>query len=189
MTLPRCTHAPTGAAALAAAELKTHLPRLETKRLVLRIPETRDFPAWAKVFASDDKGHIGGPMSAEEAWDAFAGYIACWILHGHGIFAVERRDTGELVGFVHLGLEWDDFEPELGWIFAVEGRGQGFATEAASAVRDYARDLLGAGAFVSYIAAENTASAKVASRLGAERDPVAEAGGDREQIWRHGVQS
>ena len=185
--LPRCTHAPQGAAAMAAQAIRDRIPRLETKRLILRAPETRDFPAWAEVFAGDTNGFIGGPLSPERAWDGFCNYVACWLLHGHGLWSVERREDQRLLGFVHLGLEWEDYEPELGWMFLPEARRQGYATEAAKAARDHALDLLGAGTFVSYVSPSNAPSSRLAARLGAARDADTEAAiSDESQVWRHG---
>ena len=186
-TLPRCTHAPQGAAATAAEAIRDRIPRLETERLTLRAPEVRDFPAWATIFAGDDDHFIGGPTSPEEAWSEFSVYVACWLLHGHGLWAVERREDGATIGFVHLGLEWEDPEPELGWMFLPEARRQGYATEAAKAARDHALDLLGAGTFVSYVSPSNAPSSRLAARLGAARDADTEAAiSDESQVWRHG---
>ena len=189
-TLPRCTHAPQGAAATAAEAIRDRIPRLETERLTLRAPEVRDFPAWATIFAGDDDHFIGGPTSAEEAWSEFCVYVACWLLHGHGLWAVERREDDATVGFVHLGLEWEDPEPELGWMFLPEARRQGYATEAATAARDHGFALLGPGNFVSYIHHGNNPSSRLAARLGARRDAAAEAALDDDaMVWRHEVQS
>ncbi|MEJ6393667.1 GNAT family N-acetyltransferase [Gymnodinialimonas sp. 2305UL16-5] len=184
MTGPRCTQPPTGAAAEAASMHRASIPTLETARLRLRAPTLADLPAWTQIFAD----WPGEPMGGEDAWTEFSYYTGCWILHGHGLWAVELKD-GTLAGFVHVGLEWDDWEPELGWMFLPEHRGQGFATEAASAARDFARDLL--PDVVSYIDPENHPSQAVAKRLGATRDAETEAAilavdGEAVQVWRHG---
>lgn len=93
------------------------------------------------------------------------------------------------MGFVLIGIEWDDYEPELGWLFTEQGRGHGFATEAAREACKYARDLLGPGNFVSYIDAANKPSILLAQRLNAKRDgdaeKVAANDGDTVQVWRH----
>lgn len=184
---PRCTHPPQGAAARAAEAIRARIPVLETERLILRAPEVRDFPAWAAIHAGDENGFIGGPTPAERAFSEFSVYIAGWLLHGHGLWAVERRDDRQLLGFVQLGLEWDDYEPELGWLFLPEARRQGYAAEAAKAARDHALGLLGAGGFVSYINAANAPSWRLAARLGAARDAEAETAiSDASQVWRHG---
>ena len=181
---PRCTRAPTGAAARAAALAGACVPVLETARLRLRAPRLHDLPGWTAIFAD----WPGEPMDAEEAWTEFGTYTAGWLLHGHGLWAVETQD-GALVGFVLLGLEWEDYEPELGWMILPEHRGQGYATEAAAAARDYGRSLL--PDFVSYVDPQNTASSRVAARLGARRDREAEAAilasdGGAIEVWRHG---
>ncbi len=76
MCFPRCTRSSTGRAAENSARLRSHVPQLETLRLRLRCAETRDFPAWAKIFGSADADKIGGPMNPERAWAGFCGYVA-----------------------------------------------------------------------------------------------------------------
>ncbi len=185
--MPRCTHAPQGAAARAAQVIRDRIPRLQTDRLILRAPETRDFPLWAQIAAEDTEGFMGGPETAEQAWDGFCSYVAGWLLHGHGLWSVELRANGRLLGFINLGFEWEDYEPELGWMFAADARGHGYATEAAIVARDHALGLLGGGAFVSYVDPRNAPSSRLASRLGAAQDTAAEAAiADGTQVWRHG---
>lgn len=187
MIHPRCLTAPEGAAARAAARHRAVLPRLATPRLDLRPATLADFPLWSAIFAAPESAAIGGPAPAEAAWEEFCVYTAGWLLHGHGLWAVDRRDDGSLLGFVLLGLEWADAEPEIGWLFGAHARGQGYATEAAAAVRDHAAALLGPGRAVSCIAAGHGASSRIAARLGARRDAQAEAAiGDGTEIWRHG---
>jgi RimJ/RimL family protein N-acetyltransferase len=59
------------------------------------------------------------------------------------------------------------FECELGYTFDPAVWGQGFATEAAGCVRDYARDVLRLSYAVSAILPQNVRSRRVAERLGA----------------------
>ena len=189
MTAPRCTLAPSGAAAEAALAMRVAIPRLETGRLVLRAPEIPDLAVWTPAFMES----FAEPGDTEErAWEEFSYYTACWLLHGFGMWTVERKADGATIGFVTIGLEWDDEEPELGYLFAAQHRGQGYAAEAATVARDHGVQLLGAGAFVSYVDPENAPSNRLAARLGARRDGAAEAdlmarAGERIHIWRHGV--
>ena len=166
--IPRCLQPPTGAAARAAERHRATLPVLHTERLTLRPPTLEDCPLWTAVWQGYDP-----EMTAERAFEEFCVYTAGWLLHGHGAFAVERRTDGALVGFVILGLEWEDEAPEIGWAILPEHRGNGYATEAASAVRSHAEALLGPGQAVSYVDRTNTASIAVAERLGAVRDAAA----------------
>lgn len=182
--MTRCTQAPTGKATALASRISAMIPAFETERLHLRAPKVEDLPVWSMLLENDSEGHLGGPFTAEEAWEDFCVYVSGWTLHGHGLLAVETHE-GRHIGFVHVGLEWGDDEPELGWMILPEYRGQGYATEAARALRDWALDLLGPGAFVSYVAATNAASNALAARLGA----VAETGapyGEDVTLWRYG---
>lgn len=180
----RCTEAPTGKARALAETIRSAIPTLETDRLCLRAPTLEDLPFWTMLLESDTAGHLGGPFTSEQAWEAFCVYTAGWALHGHGLLSVETLEGGFL-GFVHVGLEWADEEPELGWMILPEHRGQGYATEAAAALRDWAVDLLGPGTFVSYVAASNVASNALASRIGGDAETGAPYGDDV-TVWRHG---
>ncbi|MEM7498431.1 MAG: GNAT family N-acetyltransferase [Pseudomonadota bacterium] len=184
MTLARCTVPPIGAAAEAAVRHRAVLPVLETARLRLRAPAAADFTLWLRIGTEPGCEWIGGPAEPEDAWYDFCGHVACWLLHGHGPFVVERKADGTALGFVFLGYEWDDAETELGWFLAREARGQGYAREAAVAVRDWGLGLL--PDFVSYVQAANGPSTRVAQSLGAVVD-AAESARIGTTVWRHGA--
>ena len=148
MTRP-CTKAPRGRAARAATEYRAHLPILTTARLTLRAPRIDDLDAFTRIYLDSSARRGEG---AERAWETFSRHVAGWLLHGHGLWSVDRREDCELLGFVRLGLEWKDAEPELGWMFLPEHRHEGYATEAAEAAQAHGFALLGTGRFVSYIA-------------------------------------
>lgn len=181
----RCLKPPTGRAADAVRHLSDHLPNIETQRLLLRAPTVSDFPVWERFFTGEQPAFDGG---TEGAWDEFCNYTAGWLLHGHGLLAVERKETGVTLGFVLLGLEWEDIEPELGWMLTPEARGQGYATEAAATLKQFASDLLGSGNFVSYVFQDNGPSRAVAERLGATLEGTALGEADT-LVYRHGARS
>lgn len=175
----------TGAAAAFAARLAGMLPRLTTPRLVLRAPRIADFDLWASVACTERGRFLGGPMSRDEAWLDFAQTVATWLLRGHGVWTVETP-AGEALGFVLIGFEPGDREPELGYVFRPEAEGRGLATEAARAVLDHVFGTLGWDSVVSYIDPGNARSIAVARRLGAARDPAAEAAlGGVDFVYRH----
>ena len=70
-------------------------------------------------------------------------------------------------------------QPELGWALAREHWGQGYATEAASAVREWAYYERGLGRLVSLIAPANVRSERLAERLGCTR-------GETVDLWDTG---
>ena len=188
MTQMRCLQPPKGAAADAARAHGASVPVIDTARLTLRAPQIADIPLWTKIHQTTDPEFLGGPHSEQACYADFCVYTAAWMLHGHGLWSVERKDTGALIGFITLGLEWGDQEPELGYLFDIAAHGQGFAFEAASAALQHALALYGPGGVVSYISSGNAPSQRLAKRLGAVRDAEAGAhlGDGDDQVWRHG---
>ena len=146
------------------AALAATVPVIETERLVLRLPRISDWPVLEPIFTTDRAIHIGGPMSAEDAWLDFNQLGAGWILRGHGALTICDK-TGEVLGLVLLGHEYGDPQPELGWLLIESAKGRGIATEAARALLPMCRDIYGDG-FASYIADGNDASVRVAEKLG-----------------------
>lgn len=170
-----------GAAAGLASALSARLPVIETERLRLRAPELADFDAWAEIFCGPAGPALGGPFTRDQAFAEFAAATGIWLLRGHGPYTVAPRDGGAVLGFVLIGFEPGDREPELGYLFRPAAAGQGFATEAASALRDHAFGPMAMDRLVSYIDPENAASIRVAERLGATRL----ADFDGVQVWLH----
>ena len=89
---------------------------------------------------------------------------------GHGLWLVEERATGTPVGQVGLAIqelpEWPVLRnPEIGWLLHHSFWKRGFATEAAAAVRDHARNVKGYDV-ISLIRPENEPSQAVARRIG-----------------------
>jgi len=170
-----------GPAADFATALCARLPVLETARLRLRAPVLADFDAWAEILCGPASPWLGGPFTRDDAFVEFAAAMGTWLLHGHGVWTVEPKAGGDILGFVLLGFEPGDQGPELGYLFRPRAEGQGYATEAATALRDHAFTTLGMDRLVSYVAPENTPSARLAARLGAEL-----AGEhDGSQVWVH----
>jgi RimJ/RimL family protein N-acetyltransferase len=170
-----------GPAATFAATLSGLLPQIETARLRLRAPQLSDFDAWAEIFTGPAGPHLGGPFDRDDAFTEFVATCGLWLLRGHGLWTVEPRAGGDVLGFVLIGFEPGDQEPELGYLFRPSAERQGFATEAARALRDHAFTAMGMDRLVSYIDPENPASIRVAERLGATRL----ADFDGAQVWVH----
>jgi RimJ/RimL family protein N-acetyltransferase len=180
---PRAPHeiAIPGPAATFAATLSGMLPEIETARLRLRAPMLSDFDAWAEIFTGPAGPHLGGPFDRDAAFTEFAATCGLWLLRGHGLWTVEPKSGGDVLGFVLIGFEPGDREPELGYLFRPTAEGQGFATEAARGLRDHAFVAMGMDRLVSYIDPENLGSIRVVERLGAIRDTDF----DGAQVWVH----
>jgi RimJ/RimL family protein N-acetyltransferase len=183
-------HAPKGQAAQIAAAVAATVPVIVTERLRLRAPIIGDYPAYRDVFVTDRAQYMGGPFTEEEAFADFCQGIAGWMLRGAGMWTLTLASDDAPLGWIYLWQEMGDPEPEIGWVLTEAAEGHGYAAEAARAVLPHAVALFGAGGFVSYIDAQNAASAKLAERLGAVRDAAAEKimadkGEEGLQVWRH----
>lgn len=176
-----CETPSTGAAAAFAFALQGQLPLLVTDRLVLRAPKVEDFDAFASIACTERGAYFGGPMTREEAWADFTQMTATWLLHGHGVWTIGV--AGGIAGFVLLGFEPGDMEPELGFLLLPEAEGQDIAFEAATAARTHAFETLGWTTLVSYVDPENVRAARLASRLGAVHDGLV----DDAHVWRYGT--
>ena len=144
---------------------------LETARLRLRQFSEADLDAYAVMCADPDVMRYlgtGVTMNRGETWRAIAGMLGHWQLRGYGMWALESRQTGELVGRAgFINPEgWPGFE--LGWVLGKAHWGKGYATEAAREAQRYAYEVLKRDRFISLIRHANTPSIKVAERLGSK---------------------
>ena len=161
------------------------IPTLRTARLTLRAPVMEDFPAYAALLASPRSVFMGGPFDLRTAWGLFCHDVAQWRLFGHGALMVDLTATGACVGQVGINHGPLFPEKELGWQVYEEYEGQGYATEAAGALRDWAFRTLGLPRLVSYMDPGNVRSAAVAERLGAVLDPAAPKQDPDDLVYRH----
>jgi len=175
--------------------------RLETERLVLRLPRLEDAPAAAEYLADEEvMRFLGGvTVPAEDAPAVVQRWLDRWAENGAGQFAIERRDDGAFLGRSGI-LVWDTrswthasfadagehAQPELGWTLVRRHWGHGYATEAALAVRDWARRERGIGRLISLINAANAASQRVAERLGARPTEIVNLfDSGPAEVWLH----
>jgi ribosomal-protein-alanine N-acetyltransferase len=87
---------------------------------------------------------------------------------GHGLWLVVDRNTRDPIGQVGLCRQQVDGmdEPEIGYLIHEPYWRQGYASEAAAAVRDYAFRELGKQRVISLIRPVNVPSQRVALRIG-----------------------
>lgn len=149
------------------------IPTLYTDRLTLRPFRRDDFDAYADFMGSDRAIHMDGPIDREKAWTWFTNDIATWPLYGFGSLAIEHNGTfAGGAGLVHP----PHFpEPECGWFLFDGFTGQGFAEEAGRAMLNYTFATTQLKTIVSYIGEGNTASIRVAEKLGGTHDTHAQA--------------
>ena len=168
----------------------TYAPRLETERLILRGPERADLKPFTAFLTTNPRMIAMGEQATEpEAWFAFMTGIGHWQWHGFGFFTLSlKSDASVPLGRVGLLKHAHWPQEELAWHLFDGAEGKGFATEAARAVRRWAKDSLGFNRLVSYIHRDNIKSQRVAKRLGATTDGEAPAHVPDAEIWHHPVE-
>ena len=145
-------------------------PELKTQRLRLRGFRASDLDAFAATAADAEVMRFigtGVTLTRAEAWRSMAFFLGHWDLRGYGMWAIERKGSGEFLGRAgfHDPEGWPGFE--LGWLLGREHWGHGYALEAARAALGYARDALGRERVISLIRPGNARSIKLAATLGA----------------------
>jgi RimJ/RimL family protein N-acetyltransferase len=140
---------------------------LQTERLVLRAFRQADLDAYARICADPDVvRYVGQPFSRAEAWLHIATMLGHWQLRGCGMWAVEDRSSGAMIG--RIGFYQPEGWPglELGWILARSHWGRGLATEGARSALAFAFGVLERPHIISLIRPENVVSIRVAEKLG-----------------------
>ena len=111
--------------------------RLETPRLVIRSFEPSDAPGMLAVFGDPEVRKYLPPFpdpTLESMGKSVARRMAMERDHGHGLWAVERKDTGELIGDCGLMLvEGTGPEVEIAYHYKQTAWNHGYGTEAAIA--------------------------------------------------------
>ena len=161
------------------------IPTLETERLLLRAQTMDDWPAYAGLMMSDRAEFMQGPHTLSDAWGLFCHDLAQWQLMGCGALMIESRETGVCLGQVGINSGPLFPEHELGWMVYPEFEGNGYAFEAASAMRAWGFGPRGLVRLVSHIAPGNHRSRRLAERLGAELELDAERPGPEVLVYRH----
>lgn len=148
-----------------------------TARLVFRHMADDDLDDMAALLGDPEvMRYYPRPKTREEARRWIARSRSLYQEEGFALWVIALRDTGEFVG--DCGLSPQNVEGvrelEVGYHVRAGLQGQGLATEAAAACRDFARDVLGAERLIAIIRPDNLPSQRVATKIGLpfERDAV-----------------
>lgn len=138
-------------------------PALNTERLVLRPMVADDLDDLLAIFGDPTvmDAFRAAPLDREQVGRWLQRNLDHQREHGYGLFAVCLKGEHHLIG--DCGLEQ---VAELGYDFRADYWNQGYATEAACAVRDFAFGTLRLPRLVSLIQPGNPASERVAQKTG-----------------------
>lgn len=161
--------------------------KMEAARLVLRRLVDEDLVPFL--------AYLNDPLVARyQTWESYTEEQAREVIEGQKsvepgtpgqwfTFAVELKETGQLIGHVALSVKADEpRQAEIGFTFARAHQGRGLAREAAEAVLDYAFGELGLHRVVAVTDCENGRSVALLERLGLRRE-----GHFVENIWFKGA--
>ncbi len=154
-------------------ETTPRFDEIVTPRLLLRRWRDADRAPFAAMNADPEVMRYFPATLDRAASDALVDRVEQHLArHGFGLWALEVRATGALVGFTGLSPMPDGVPGagyEIGWRLARPAWHQGYATEAATAARDVALGPLGMPELWSMTAVLNTPSQAVMRRIGMTR--------------------
>ncbi len=152
-----------------------------TQRLAFRQMTARDLDDMAALLGDPAvMRYYPRPKNRDEARAWIHWNQRLYRQEGFGLWLLTLRATGEFVG--DCGLTPQQVEGttdiEVGYHVRAALQGLGYATDAAAACRDHARDVLGVKRLIAIINPQNVASQRVAERIGLayERDAISGSG-------------
>lgn len=146
---------------------------IDTERLRLRPCRADDLEALhALTDDQESRRFLSGVSRREDSYRRLMMSVGGWAAHGFSTFAVEDRITAAVVGsggLFRMVRTLDVEMPETveaGWIIARPRWGEGLAGEAMSAAHAWWDREHGPGRTIAMIVPGNTASERIAGRLG-----------------------
>ena len=143
-------------------------PVFETSRLLLREMSPTDLDFVATMMADADvMRYYPKRYSREESAQWVRRQMKRYKRDGHGLWLVTDKDSGRPLGQVGLMMQNVDGvkEAEVGYLIHAPYWRNGFATEAATATRDYAFETLHKPRVISLIRPVNVPSQGVARKM------------------------
>ncbi|MDI1479371.1 GNAT family N-acetyltransferase [Polyangium sp. y55x31] len=144
-----------------------------TERLTIRKLTLADAPFIFRLVNDPDfLAYIGdrGVRTLEDA-EAYLrnGPFASYERHGHGLWGVALKETGELIGMSGLLKREQYADVDIGYAFLPEFRGGGYAFESGSAVLEIAASVVALRRVIALVSPANAASIGLLKKLGFTR--------------------
>lgn len=142
---------------------------LETARLRLRLFTPADFDRMCEITRDPQVMRYigyGHPLTREETLTNLNMIMNGFRRRGYGRWALERRDTGALIGYCGLSSGNPEVGIEVAYMLARDEWGKGFALEAGRASLRYGFERLGVDSIAGLTFHDNRRSRAVLERLG-----------------------
>jgi [ribosomal protein S5]-alanine N-acetyltransferase len=141
------------------------IPTLTTERLLLLPPSAQAEDLYRRFYTDESASRAyGGPLSVSAAWSRLASDVASWHLQGFGVWLIQRKVEGDLVGICGFwqGKGWPR---ELTWWLLPEARGTGLAYEASQSAIAHAYRVFKWKAVETYMNDTNDQARALVTRL------------------------
>ena len=161
---------------------------LETERLILRPMRESDKEDFLSYFIEPNTSEwLGGALGdgddiAQLTFRANCLTPLTW--------AAERKDTGRVIGDVHLADLVGMYLATIGYVIHCSARGQGFGREAVRAVVDYALNETSLGRIRAVVLTRNLPSMRLLEACGFHREAKlcdADYGGRIEDVYYYSI--
>lgn len=152
----------------------TTAPRIETDRLVLREVAATDFDDVQHIWSDPENVvFVGGkPSTPMQSWRRILNSAGMWPILNYGYWALDEKASGKflgLVGFADFQREEPvgfSGDPEIGYVIDKSVHGLGYGKEAMIACMNWMDAHHPNRRTICMIEPGNTASLKIAERLG-----------------------
>jgi len=140
---------------------------IETERLALRVFEEEDVEA-AKRFWGDEEvmRYCLGAAAHEKLPLTLTAYRECHQAKGLSVYAVVEKETGMVIGAGGFNISGEVHEVELIYHFAKSSWGKGYATEAAKACLELAKNHGGVKRIHASVDPQNADSSRILEKIG-----------------------
>ncbi|MEE4294799.1 MAG: GNAT family N-acetyltransferase [Xanthomonadales bacterium] len=160
---------------------------IRTGRLVLRRLAESDRGLLLKIWNDPDFIRFvcdRGIRTENQALEAMReGVLLLWAEHGFGPYRVALADSGEAIGICGLFKRPQLDEPDIGYALLPQYCGNGYALEAAAAVRDFARDGMKLKRIAAIVSPEHEKSIHLLEKLGMSPEgPIRMAGEEQDTL-------
>jgi RimJ/RimL family protein N-acetyltransferase len=146
--------------------------RIETERLVLRLPSVADAEAIFNSYAQDEEVTrylIWRPHKNIRETEVFlAGCVAAWEKDAQFPYIVTVKESGAVAGMIEIRL--DGFKADVGYVFSPQFWGKGMATEALRSLVKWALSQNSIYRIWALCDVENLASVRVLEKAGMQRE-------------------
>lgn len=145
---------------------------IETERLILREYTFEDFDALYEILSDKETmAHYPKPFDEEKVRSWIQWNLENYAKYGFGLWAVVLKATGEMIGDCGITIQNIDGDllPEIGYHIHKKYWRNGFGSEAARAVRDWAFENTEYDCLYSYMKYTNVASCSTAIANGMKK--------------------